>query len=44
MQLFLISLLLLSLFITDAWTVGNPEDSTNVVLDGILTAVLVIFF
>ena len=27
MQVFLITLLLLSLFITDAWTLGNPADS-----------------
>lgn len=42
-QIFLILLLLLSLFITDAWTLGNPDDSTNRALDAILTAVLVVF-
>jgi cAMP-specific phosphodiesterase 4 len=43
MQLFLVTLLLLSLFITDAWTLGNPPDASNSSLDGVLTAVLVIF-
>ena len=42
-QIFLISLLLLSLFITDAWTLGNPQDSQDEALDGVLTAILVVF-
>ena len=44
MQVFLITLLLLSLFITDSWTLGDPNDSSNIILDILLTIVLAIFF
>jgi hypothetical protein len=36
-------LLLLSLFITESWTLGNAPDSTNDILYGILLAIFVIF-
>ena len=42
-QLFLVSLLFISLFIADAWTLGNQPDSNNDALYGVLTAIFVIF-
>ena len=42
-QLFLVSLLLLSLYITDCWVLGNEPDSNTATLDGILTSVFVMF-
>jgi len=42
-QLVLVSLLLFSLYVTDAWILGNQPDSRADVLDGLLTTVFVIF-
>ena len=43
MQIFLVSMLLFSLYVTDAWVLGNQPDSNTHVLDGMLTTVFVIF-
>ena len=43
MQVFLVALLLLSLFITDSWVLGNQPDSATMTLDGVLSAVFVVF-
>lgn len=42
-QLFLGVILLLSLFVADAWIAGNGSDSTNVAKDSILLACFIIF-
>lgn len=42
-QTFLMLLLMLSLFLTDSWTVGNSPDSTNDALYGLLTAIFILF-
>jgi hypothetical protein len=42
-QLFLMALLMLSLFLADSWVLGNSPDHTNDALYGILTAIFVIF-
>ena len=39
----IVSLLLFSLYVTDAWVLGNQPDSETPILDGLLTAVFVIF-
>lgn len=42
-QIFLTILLLLSLFLTDSWTLGNASDNTNDILYGILVFIFVVF-
>jgi hypothetical protein len=42
-QTFLMALLMLSLFLTDSWTLGNSPDHTNNALYGLLTGIFVIF-
>ncbi len=43
MQLFLGILLMVSLFMPDAWILGNPSDDANIALDIILILVFVVF-
>lgn len=43
MQLFLGVLLMISLFMPDAWILGNPSDDANIALDVILILVFVVF-
>ena len=43
MQLFLVSLLFISLFMADAWTLGNQPDSNNNALYGPLMGIFIIF-
>lgn len=42
-QLFLITCLMLSLFLSDSWTLGNAPDSDNEALYSILIAIIIIF-
>lgn len=42
-QVFLLTLLMLSLFMADAWVLGNAPDSSNDILSGILMFVFAVF-
>lgn len=42
-QVFLVSLLFISLFLADAWTLGNQPDSNNNAMYGVLMAIFIVF-